>query len=279
MIAVASKTGPAMRAAALAVVVSLLCLAPRIANAAELSQIFAANDASSTQTINHAAWDQLLASHLSMGNEGVALFAYSNVNAGERAALKGYIETLEAVNVTSLSRDVQMAYWINLYNAVTVEVILQNFPLASIRDISSGLFSSGPWDAEMVSVQGHTLTLNDIEHEILRPIWHDPRIHYVVNCASIGCPNLAPVAYTAENLSELLERGAHDYINHSRGVRVENGRVIASRLFRWYADDFGSREELFDHFRTYADPDLRSALEGHSRIYDYEYDWSLNGGS
>jgi hypothetical protein len=246
------------------------------ANASALADRFSASDAASTTSIDHGAWDDILGRYLTMGPQGVSLFDYAAVSAADRQGLKAYISALQAVRITAHNRDVQMAYWINLYNALTVNVILDNYPVESIRDISSGLFSSGPWGTEVATVEGANLSLDDIEHEILRPIWRDNRIHYVVNCASIGCPNLAGVAYTASNLAELLEHGARDYINNPRGVRVDNGRVIASKLYDWYADDFGSRDELFAHLRHYADPQLRTALDGQTRIYDYEYDWALN---
>ena len=124
------------------------------------------------------------------------MFDYAAVTQADRTALKTYLKDLQAVRVTTLPRRAQMPFWINLYNALTVEVILDNYPVKSIRDIKSGLFSSGPWSTELVRVEGHDLSLDDIEHEILRPIWKDKRIHYAVNCASIGCPNLAAKAYT-----------------------------------------------------------------------------------
>jgi len=276
-----TTANPAMRfwclRAAFAVLVVLALQFPAgTASAANLAKTFGASDEASTATVDHGEWDRLIAKYLKRGKSGVALFNYAGVSAGDRKALKAYLAMLQKVEVTKLSKRVQMPYWINFYNALTVDVILDNYPVKSIRQIKSGLFSSGPWGTELVKVEGHDLSLDDIEHEILRPIWRDKRIHYVVNCASIGCPNLASKAYTEKNTAKLLEQGAVDYINNPRGVRVENGRVIASKLFSWYDDDVGSEKQLFAHIRKYASPELKKQLDGKSSVYDYEYDWALN---
>ena len=262
--------------ARIAAAIFAIVLSVTTASAASFEEIFSATDEASTETVDHSAWNGLLKIYLTDGPQGVALFDYAAVTKADRQALKTYLGALQKVRVTGLPRKVQMPYWINLYNALTVEVILDNYPVESIREIKSGLFSSGPWSKELVNVEGHDLTLDDIEHEILRPIWQDKRIHYVVNCASIGCPNLADEAYTETNTAELLEQGARDYINSPRGVRVEDGKIIASKLFDWYAGDFGTEQELLDHFRDYAKPDLLSQLADKTEIYDYEYDWALN---
>ena len=266
--------GAALAGVLVAASVMLACASA--ARAAELAEIFAKSDPASAVEVDHGPWDRLLGTYISPGPQGVNLFDYAAVTAADRADLKAYVESLEATPVSRLTKDAQLAYWINLYNALTVQVILDNFPVASIRDIKSGLFSSGPWSKELVSVEDHALTLDDIEHAILRPIWRTKLIHYGVNCASIGCPNLAKRAYTARNAKALLEQGAADYINSPRGVRIEDGRVTASKLYSWYDDDFGNEAELLDHLRAYAKPDLRAKLEGVSAIDDWDYDWSLN---
>ena len=97
--------------------------------------------------------------------------------------------------------------------------MLRFYPVDSIRDISSGFFSPGPWKKELLNVEGQSLTLNDIEHRILRPIWQDPRIHYAVNCASLGCPNLPVIAFSEDNTDAMLDRAAQQFINHPRGLQ------------------------------------------------------------
>ncbi len=259
----------------LTAVFGLFLLAPA-AHAAALDEIFSKADPLSTKTVDHTPWDRLLAAYIRPGPDDVNLFTYGAVSAQDKTALKSYISALEGVKVSSLARPEQLAYWINLYNAVTIDVVLDNYPVTSIREIKSGVFSSGPWSKEQVTVDGHELSLDDIEHEILRPIWQTRLIHYGVNCASIGCPNLAPRAYTGKNAQAQLEQGAADYINSPRGVRIDDGRIVASKLFKWYDDDFGSEADLIAHLKKYAKPGLRAKLEGRTEIYDYDYDWTLN---
>jgi hypothetical protein len=201
------------------------------------------------------------------------------VSQEDRARLKGYVDYLAALSPTAMNRDRQLAYWINLYNAFTVSLVLEHMPVASIRDIdiSPGLFSDGPWDAKLLAIQGEKVSLNDIEHRILRPVWRDSRIHYAVNCASIGCPDLQPEAYTAENTDDLLERGARAFINHPRGARFDGGKLRVSSIYKWFAEDFGdSPEGVVAHLMKYADEPLRSRLEGYRGRLAYGYDWSLN---
>ncbi len=141
-----------------------------------------------------------------------------------------------------------------------------------------GFFTIGPWGKKLVRVEGEELSLDDIEHRILRPIWKDPRIHYAVNCAALGCPNLMPTAFTRSNTEELLERGARDYINSKHGARFDSDRrLIASSLYDWYQEDFGGDEaSVIAHLRSYARPALAAKLEGITEVYDFEYDWALN---
>ena len=163
------------------------------------------NDSGSSVQLDHSAWSRFLAIYLFPGNDGVNRVAYGRVSAADKALLDGYIEMLVASPVSHLSRPEQLAYWINLYNAVTMRVVLQHYPVRSIREVDGGLFGTGPWDAKLVTVEGERLSLDDIEHGILRPVWHDPRIHYAINCASISCPKLQPIAFTAGNVERLLD--------------------------------------------------------------------------
>jgi hypothetical protein len=246
---------------------------------ADLWDRWTAHDAGSTATIDHGAWDRFLAAYLSPGADGVARVDYAGVSAADKAALAGYIDQLAAVPVSTHNRDEQMAYWLNLYNALTVQVVVQHMPVASIRDIdiSPGLLASGPWDKALVTVEGEALTLNDIEHRILRPIWNDPRIHYGVNCASIGCPNLAASAYTGVGWNGALDAAARAYVNHPRGVTVRGGDVIVSRIYDWFIEDFGGNEAgVLAHLKQYAKPDLAADLTRIGALSGTEYDWSLN---
>ena len=172
----------------------------------------------------------------------------------------------------------QLAYWINLYNALTIKVVLDHYPVASIRDIRlGGLLSRGPWDGDLIEIEGEPITLNAIEHEILRPIWKDPRLHYAINCASVGCPNLHNRAFTAANSEHLLPQLAKDYLSHPRGLKIEDDSVTVSSIFEWFAYDFGNSEDgIIKHIAAYAPTAKSEALLRIGEISGSHYDWSLN---
>ena len=125
---------------------------------------------------------------------------------------------------------------------------------------------------------GRKLSLNDIEHGIIRPLWHDPRIHYALNCAALGCPDLRKSAYSGADIEAALEEAARDYVNDPRGMRFDDrGRLTASKIYLWYEEDFGgSVEGVLAHLGRYADPGLGARLHSRERVDDYAYDWSLN---
>ncbi|MEP5153534.1 DUF547 domain-containing protein [Planktotalea sp.] len=236
------------------------------------------HDATSTETINHGDWDSLLKDYVKPDETGLNRFAYGAVSDTDKAKLASYIDTLETVEVTSLNRDEQLAYWLNLYNALTIKVVLDHYPVSSIKDIDiSGLLANGPWKAELIFVEDVEMSLDAIEHEILRPIWNDPRIHYGVNCASIGCPNLHTAAFEASTVDDTLTTLARDFVNHPRGVSFDGGDVIVSSIYSWFAVDFGnSNATVLEHIKTYADPELKAQLDTIDRISDHSYDWTLN---
>ena len=158
---------------------------------AKLWERWTAYDAASSETVDHSLWAGFLSMYVVNADDGVNKIAYGDVSDAQHAKLKRYIALLSQSSVSRLAKAEQLAFWINLYNALTVDVVLDHYPVESILDIgiSPGLFASGPWGKKLVAVEGEALSLDDIEHRILRPIWRDPRIHYAVNCASIGCPN------------------------------------------------------------------------------------------
>ncbi len=246
---------------------------------AELWPRWQQHDAGTTARIDHAAWERFLRKHLRPGGDGINRLAYGTIGAADRDALAFYIDTLAATPISGFAQAEQFAFWINLYNAVTVRTVLAHYPVRSIRDIdiSPGLFAIGPWRKKLVAVEGEALSLDDIEHRILRPIWRDPRIHYAVNCAALGCPNLQPEPFTGANAGLLLEHAAPDYINHRRGAAVEGGRLVVSSIYDWYQADFsGSERGVIEHLRRYARPPLAQALVGISTISATRYDWALN---
>ncbi len=264
------------------VLVALLLAAQsvRAAPSAELWQRWSAHDPASSVILQHDAWDQFLSRYVSEQADGVNRVDYAGVSRADKRKLADYIDALTATRVTALNRGEQQAYWVNLYNALTVITILDAFPVASIRDIdiSPGIFSDGPWGKKLVKIENEEVSLDDIEHRILRPIWQDPRIHYAVNCASIGCPNLRTEAMTAANTEDFLNAGAIEYINHQRGAEVIRGKLIVSSIYDWFEDDFGGNDAgVIAHLRQYAKPGLKAALANINKVDDDRYDWDLNG--
>lgn len=257
-------------------------ISPNQALAAPKAELWArwqAHDPASTARIDHSAWGAFLDRLLEVSPDGINRLAYGKVSAEDRATLDAYVNGLIALPISTYNRSEQMAYWVNLYNVLTVQVVLDHYPVDSIRDIdiSPGLFSSGPWGKKLVTIEGERVALDDIEHQILRPIWQDPRIHYAVNCASLGCPNLHPEPFDATALEQQLDQAAASYINHARGASVEGGQLIVSSIYSWFSEDFGSSDKnVIAHLQRYAAPDLANALGAVSSIHDDRYDWRLN---
>ncbi len=259
----------------------LLLTAPlHAAPKAELWERWTAHDPGSTATVDNSAWTAFLEKYLKVDPNGLNRLDYAGVTPADKIALDDYVALLSATPVSTLNRDVQYAYWLNFYNALTVQVVLDHMPVDSIMDISisPGLFSRGPWGKKLVTVEGEELSLDDMEHRILRPIWRDPRIHYGVNCASVGCPDLVTPAYDPATLDKVLTENAIAYINSPRGVLVEGSSVTVSKIYDWFIEDFDNSEAgILAHLKQYATGPTRQALEQINDIDDYEYDWSLNG--
>ncbi len=239
-----------------------------------------ANDPASLVTVDHVDWDLILQRYVDAGHpSGIYRFKYSSVSPKDHQALKNYLQKMQDVKVSDLNRQEQKAFWINLYNALTVDVILDHYPVKSIRDIdlSPGLFRTGPWDAKLLKIEGQDISLNDIEHRILRPIWQDNRIHYAVNCASLGCPNLQPQAYSSQNLEMLLEKAARQYINHPRGVSFDRNRLQVSSIYFWFQKDFGkSEKDVIKHLKAYLSAENLKKIDSVQKKMVHRYDWNLN---
>ena len=271
-----------LNTAAAFAVVALLCLANPIAAAQEQAEFWSARDDANTSTIDHSAWQAILDAYLRADHpSGIHRFDYAalQANAAHRQRLDEYLAALQAIDPRVYSAAEQKAYWFNLYNALTVRVVAAGYPVKSIRDLGEAWFSIGPWDDAVAVVAGRELTLNDVEHKILRPIWQDARIHYGVNCASLGCPNMVGTAFSAANTERLLEKAAKEFVNHPRGVRfAEDGRsVVLSGVYDWYQEDFGGDEAgVLGHLARYAEADLAERLRAFRGDVDYSYDWALN---
>jgi hypothetical protein len=268
-----------MRLAALAVLPLVFAALERFAapDAALLDRVWSEHAAGSGIAVDHAAWDGFLDLYAREGEDGVTRLAYGAVTPFDRAALDAYVGSLEAVDPRDLPRDAALAYWINLYNAATVRLVLEHYPLESIREIGSGILEPGPWSREVVTVLGRPLTLDEIEHGIIRPVFEEPRIHYAVNCAALGCPELAREAWRAEGLEARLAEAERDFVNHPRAVRVEEGDLVLSKIWLWFREDFAASEAgLLEGLSGVAEGRAADALAGRDGADRYAYDWALN---
>ncbi|MBL8567174.1 MAG: DUF547 domain-containing protein [Hyphomicrobiaceae bacterium] len=248
---------------------------------------FSAHAAGSTATVDHSAWGRLLATYVKPTPHGLNQVDYKAFKASGQRELKDYVARLEASDPAKLDRPEQFAFWANLYNAKTIDIVLDHYPVGSIREIEigGGLFglikksvgAGGPWKAQVLKVSGAPLSLDDIEHKILRPVFKDPRVHYSVNCASRGCPNLGTEAFTGATIDAQLDAGARAFVNHPRGIAVTGDSITASSIYDWFQSDFGgSAAGVLEHVRKYAAPELAQRLSGLSSIASYDYDWKLN---
>ncbi len=238
-----------------------------------------AHNPASTQQVDHSSFDLLLSKYRFMGEDGIARFAYGKVSSADKASLDQYLNQLAQTSVSNLNRKEQFAFWVNLYNSLTIRVILDHYPVDSIRqiNISPGLFSTGPWGAELITIEGSALSLDNIEHGIIRPLWRDPRAHYVLNCASLGCPNLPQKALTGTTLEAVLTRAAKTFVNHPRAARLHGEKLQVSSIYNWFSDDFGATDAaIITHLKTYAAPKLKKALGSIEAIDGDFYDWQLN---
>ena len=227
---------------------------------------------------DHGPWTTFLGQYRRLDRRsGVALINYKAAKAGGRRALSRYLDALQKTDPTKLSKDAAFAFWANLYNAKTVDLVLEEYPVSSIKKVRGGLFNRGPWRDKVMKVAGRDLSLDDVEHGVLRPVWGDPRIHYAVNCAAIGCPNLQAKAWTPDTLDADLDKAARDYVNDPRGAKVSGGRLTVSSIYEWFQADFGGSDSgVIAHLRAFAEPKLKAQLKGVTRVYDDAYDWSLN---
>ena len=195
----------------------------------------------------------------------------------EESRLDQYLKVLEKTDSSKLSRNEQFAFYINAYNAWTIKLILSGYPgVKSIKEFGSILKS--PWKKKLARIDGEMVTLDHIEHGILRPRYKDPRVHFAINCASKGCPPLRSEPYQGDVLDQQLDEMARAFINDPRQNRLEGETLYVSRIFKWFKGDIG--KDMVGFFQKYAQGNLKKALDsGRERIVVkyLSYDWSLNG--
>jgi hypothetical protein len=221
-------------------------------------------------SFDHAAFDALLKAHVADGRVDDGAFARA-------PAFPGYLDRLERAQPEALPRDEQLAFWINAYNAYTIHLVNAHRERESIRNIRAT--AGGPWKQEIVRAGGKTMSLDFVEHEIVRPRFREPRIHFALVCAAVGCPPLRREAYTGARLEAQLEDQARTFIARSPSknrVDVATRTAYLSPVFVWFKEDFVPNVGKF--LARYADdPAARALLEsGKFKVVETEYDWSLN---
>lgn len=209
--------------------------------------------------VDHSAYSSLLTKYVTTA--GDVNYKGFKTDHGE---LKKYIDLLkENAPQTSWSRNEKLSYWINLYNALTINLILDNYPIESITKIDKA------WDTQIVTIAGKGYTLNDIENKVIRPTFKEPRIHFAVNCAAKSCPKLLNEAFVPEKLEAQLEKQTKAFVNNATYNKVAANKVQVSKIFEWYAVDFGN---LITYLNKYSIIKISSS----AAIEYIAYDWQLN---
>lgn len=209
----------------------------------------------------HDAWNRLLGKHVSAAGK----VDYKGFKADQQA-LDAYLQQLAAnPPAGTWKRADQMAYWINAYNAFTIDLIVDNYPVSSILKLDGGK----TWDVKRILLGGKKYSLNQIENEILRPEFKDARIHFALNCAARSCPPLYNKAFTAKNLERALEQRTRQFINDARFNTLSAGKASVSKIFEWYAADFGD-------LKTFLNKYAGVKMDAGASIGFVEYNWELN---
>lgn len=210
---------------------------------------------------DHHEFDQLLRAFVS--SEGKVNYTGF---LSQKTTLELYLTQLKTnPPLETWARNEQLAFWINAYNAFTIKLILDYFPVESILDIENGK----PWDKKWIQIGEATYSLNQIENEIIRPQFNEPRIHFAINCAAASCPSLSNQAFTSTNLDQLLDKQTRAFINDDAFNQISNEKVVLSKIFEWYAPDF---PDLISFLNRYVAGKVNTDAE----IQFEEYNWALN---
>jgi hypothetical protein len=223
------------------------------------------------KTVSHSLYGELLGKHVKSG-----VVDYEGMKKEERK-LDQYLEILNKTNPDELSRNEKFAFYINAYNAYTIKLILKNYPgVQSIKDIG-GWFKS-PWKIKFCKIGGKLLALDEIEHNILRPKFNDPRVHFAVNCASKSCPPLISEPYQGDILDQQLEKSTRAFLQNPKENHLDGDTLYVSSIFKWFSGDFN--DDIVGFFSKYADEDFKKKLTARKdkiKVAYLDYDWSLNG--
>jgi hypothetical protein len=217
-----------------------------------------------SNSISHNDFNTLLQKHVTVQGS----VDYSNFKK-EQQALVAYLTKLANTPAeNNWSKNEQLAYWINLYNAATINLILDNYPVKSITSVHNGK----PWDKKAIKSGNNTYSLNEIENEIIRPQFKEPRIHFAVNCAAVSCPKLLNEAFTPEKLEAQLSKQTKLFVNNTLKNNITPSKVTISKIFEWYRGDFEKNESLIQFLNKYSSISINLDAE----VEFMEYDWLLN---
>lgn len=222
-------------------------------------------------TVDHSIYASLLQKYVKHGRVDYRGFKT------DEATLDRYLKVIDKIDSGNLSRNEQFALYINAYNAWTIKLILSGYPgVKSIKDLGS-IFKS-PWKKKICRIDGTVLTLDDIEHNILRPRFKDPRVHFAINCAASSCPPLISEPYHGSTLDRQLDNSARAFINNPQRNYLAGDTLYVSKIFNWFGEDFN--HDIIGFFLKYAEKKFKNELESKKdriKIKYLYYDWSLNG--
>lgn len=260
-----------------AVIVCGLSVPPGVVFAkAPLGQQWPATQQVSFEAIDHAAFDALLRKYVDP--DGYVDYQAWHASAADRAALQQYLLSLSrGTRAKSSSRPAELAFWINAYNAVTLEGILQEYPTSSIRNHTAKVAGYNIWKDLPLLVGGEAFSLDAMEHQVLRK-FGEPRIHFAIVCASVGCPRLRNEAYVSSRLEEQLADNTRDFFSRPQNLQVEGATLQLSSILEWFGSDFGaSQRDQLQAIRPYLPQGAQQVVQGGSaRVAYLNYDWSLN---
>ena len=224
----------------------------------------------SASTVDHSLFGELLQDHVRSGQVNYDGFKK------DEDKLDRYLAVLEAVDPQVLSPDEQFAFYTNAYNAWTIKAILSKYPnISSIKQL--GIFNRGPWKKKIVRLNGQVLSLDNIEHDILRPQFKDPRVHFAINCAAHSCPPLRSEPYVGNRLDSQLDEATREFINNPNRTYLKGDALFVSKIFKWFSEDFNS--DPYSFVLRFAEGDFKSQLSTRGasvRVKYLPYDWSLN---
>ncbi len=225
---------------------------------------------SSSKPITHELWNTLVKTHVSEAG----IVDYEGF-ISDKAKLQNYLDLLSSAhpNKTNWSREERLAYWLNAYNAFTVKLIVDKYPVASIKNVKRGIpFVNTVWDIKFIKIEGTKYDLNNIEHGIIRPEFEDPRIHFAANCAAISCPRLRNEAYTADKLDKQLDEQARYFLSNKGKNLITSEEVKLSKILKWYSGDFKAYGGVRKFINDYGPQPVSDAID----LEYLDYLWPLN---